>query len=646
MGDSSAEPEPADRAAMQATLQQVFGYRRLRAEQEQVVRHLLDGRSALAVLPTGAGKSLCYQLPALLREGVALVISPLLALMKDQVDSLLRRGVAAARWDSTLMPSAVEELKQRIGAGQVKLLYIAPERLVDPEFERVIAAVRLSMIAVDEAHCVVEWGHQFRPDYLKVARWCRQQDVPILAVTATATPAVLEELRRCFAMEAWGVVRTSVRRENLQLQVSCAAASEAREWLLQRMRETPGAKIVYVNWQQSAEAVATWLLSQKIVAQAYHAGLPVELKREIQERFIAGELEVMVATMAFGMGVDKADVRGVFHYQLPKSLEQYAQEVGRAGRDGQAARCDMLLVEEDIVALRNRQLAQDIPEGALLRLIDRTLRCEGEIWVSFAELALSCDVEEQRLKMLFALMEQEGVLERIGSRHAVIWLRPLRRIEQIVAGETAVRQMQWRRLWQSIAGPRQRWKVEVELEAERLGLRADELTEQLQDLCDAGDVSLTRSALQHGYRVRAPQGRLREWAAAFEQRMLITATHEQQRLEQVVAFARASSGCWSALLQQHFGEVTTTCPGCASCVPSGRAVGITTSAPEIDAASWDLLRSLRHSNVAALRTTRQRARFLCGLSSPALRRAKLTTAAGFGSLAAHDFRHVCTWLEE
>ncbi len=632
--------------AVAAVLRQVFGHHTLRPEQEQVVRQILKGRSALAVLPTGAGKSLCYQLPALLRQGMGLVVSPLLALMKDQVDGLVRRGIAAARWDSTLSAGEVIELHQRVMAGQIKLLYVAPERLADPRFLSVIAAVRLSLVAVDEAHCVVEWGHQFRPEYLKVARWCQQQqDVPILVVTATATAAVIAELRQRFAMEAWGEVRASVRRDNLQLQVSCGHDAGWQDWLVTRLRETPGPKIVYVNWQQRAESVATWLLSEKLNAQAYHAALPVELKRTIQERFLAGEIEVMVATMAFGMGIDKADVRGVYHLQLPKSLEQYAQEIGRAGRDGQVARCEMLVTAEDVIALRNRMLAQGLAAGALQRLIERTLLRGREFWVSFPELALVYDAEEDRLKMLFALMEQEGVLERLGSRHSVYWLRPLRRIEQVIAGESSERQQLLRQFWKNIATQRSRWRVDVEQEADRLAQTPEQLMELLHDLGDAGDVALTRSGLQHRYRATAPAGRLRQWATDFEQRLLVIEAREQDRLQQVVDFAQACSGCWAQRLAQHFDDDDAPCHGCASCIEPSRMVHRYEPRAHVDAETWALLRSMRHNSSAALRSTRQRARFLCGLSSPALRRAKLTTTNGFGAFADYDFRQVCEWLE-
>ena len=314
-------------------LSQRFGFSALLPGQREVMEHLLHGHSAAAVFPTGGGKSLCYQLPALVLDGVTLVVSPLIALMKDQIDQLTRRGIAASRLDSSLSADDYRNVMEGVRGGEVKLLYVAPERFNNERFRAAIAHSRIALLAIDEAHCISEWGHNFRPDYLKLAEFARQcRAERVLALTATATPQVLDDICRAFSIQDEHAVRTRFYRGNLALHVTPAGSGTRDALLLERLRSRePGPTIVYVTLQKTAETVAAQLAQAGISARAYHAGLKSETRVEVQDWFMSSDDSVVVATIAFGMGVDKSNIRYVYHYNLPKSLENYSQEIGRAG---------------------------------------------------------------------------------------------------------------------------------------------------------------------------------------------------------------------------------------------------------------------------------------------------------------------------
>jgi ATP-dependent DNA helicase RecQ len=333
-------------------LQETFRFSAFRPGQQAVIECLLAGRSALAIFPTGGGKSLCYQLPALLLDGLTLVISPLIALMKDQVDALRERGILAARLDSSIGPAEAQAIYRQLADGSLKLLYIAPERLANERFLNRLRGRQISLLAIDEAHCISEWGHNFRPEYLKIARLAEELKVGrVLTLTATATPDVAADIRRAFNIAESDQTRTSFHRPNLHLTVSPCPAPERCQLLLQRLRErSPGPAIVYVTLQKTAERSPP-SRREGAAARAYHAGMKNEERTAVQDAFMAGNTNVVVATIAFGMGIDKADIRAIYHYNLPKTLENYMQEIGRAGRDGEDAHCEIFACADDLTVL-------------------------------------------------------------------------------------------------------------------------------------------------------------------------------------------------------------------------------------------------------------------------------------------------------
>src|SRR6266404_3254335 len=324
--------------SIHATLKNSFGFDTFREGQEAVIAKILEGKSALAVFPTGSGKSLCYQLSALHLDGLTLVISPLIALMKDQIDFLAQREIPAARIDSSVELDEMRRTDAELRAGKLKLLYVAPERLSNERFIQKLRRLRIALLVIDEAHCISEWGHNFRPDYLKLSRLARSLKVGrVLTLTATATPAVAQDICREFSIKPDAFIHTGFYRPNLTLEVTRCRRNQQIGLLLDRLKERPrGPTIVYVTLQRTAEMVAEELSKSGFPARAYHAGMANHKRTTVQDWFMNSSDAIVVATIAFGMGIDKSDIRYVYHYNLPKSLENYSQEIGRAGRDGKA----------------------------------------------------------------------------------------------------------------------------------------------------------------------------------------------------------------------------------------------------------------------------------------------------------------------
>jgi len=340
---------PAD---VRGAMERVFGYPGFLANQEQIISALLARRDAFAVMPTGAGKSLCYQLPACLLPGTCVVISPLISLMKDQVDALRGRGVRAEHLNSSLDTEQRARVLRALEAGHCDLLYVAPERFAMPRFRQTLDRVRICLFAIDEAHCISEWGHDFRPDYLALDGITAQlPQVPVLGVTATATLQVAQDIVRRLALRRPQTVRASFDRPNLFYE---AVSSEDRDTeILSFLRQHRGESgIVYRTTRKDVEETARLLQAQGVQALPYHAGMETEMRKAHQDAFDRDEVEVIVATIAFGMGIDKPNVRFILHGDLPKNVEAYYQETGRAGRDGAPAHCLLLFGWEDTSRIR------------------------------------------------------------------------------------------------------------------------------------------------------------------------------------------------------------------------------------------------------------------------------------------------------
>ena len=336
-------------------LKKVFGYESFRPGQEEIVSRLLAGQDVLAVMPTGAGKSICYQVPALLLPGITIVVSPLVSLMKDQVGALVQAGVAAAFLNNSLTDNQKALMLHRAREGWYKIIYVAPERLEMPGFQRFAQERTISMVTVDEAHCISQWGQDFRPSYLRIKAFVDSlPSRPVVgAFTATATAHVRDDIREQLALQKPYEVTTSFDRPNLYFETRRALPSQKPKELLDLvLKEGSNAGIVYCSTTRQVDETARLLQSRGIRAAAYHAKLDADTRRKNQDDFLYDRVQIMVATNAFGMGIDKPNVRFVIHYNMPKDLESYYQEAGRAGRDGQPARCTLLYSGTDVRTIR------------------------------------------------------------------------------------------------------------------------------------------------------------------------------------------------------------------------------------------------------------------------------------------------------
>jgi ATP-dependent DNA helicase RecQ len=641
------------------TLKRYFGFDGFREGQAEVVDSIIGGQSAAAIFPTGSGKSLCYQLSALHLPHLTLVVSPLLALIQDQLEFLRTKDIPAASIDSTQSREESSAVMQQVRQGTIKILMISVERLKNERFRNFIARVPVSLLVIDEAHCISEWGHNFRPDYLKLPHYQQALNIPhVLLLTATATPAVIKDMRQKFAIEPANVITTGFYRANLHLHVRTLPEAEKDRYLIAYLaKHRAQSAIVYVTLQHSAEDVAATLTRSGISAHAYHAGMGHDLRQSIQQQFMQGACDCIVATIAFGMGIDKSDIRHVIHYDLPKSIENYSQEIGRAGRDGLSADCLMLANRNGVHVLENFVYG-DTPELTGIRSVLQEIRQAGSKWeVMINTLSRLSNIRPLPLKTLLVYLEMRHIIKPLYSYYADYRFKLLISEQALLAHFQGER----RNFVQAILDGSQQSRVWATVDIDAIasssqGDRARVVTAleyfndkqyielQSKQMTDVFEVIQTNDALNTDFNTEDLADNLAETLfASFKQKE----ENEINRISQMIAFFE-SSDCLSLKLAHYFGDLRQTepCGHCSVCKGNGSSATLPCDVhlqPLSGFNPHELCRAVQAASDEPL-SNDMLTRFLCGISNPLFPRIKARNLPGFGKLEKYRYQDVKSWL--
>ena len=637
-----------------------FGLSTFRPGQREVIEQVVAGEDCLCVMPTGGGKSLCYQLPSVVRPGLTIVVSPLIALMKDQVDSLNQRGIPATLINSSLSLTEQQYRLQDVAAGKYRLLYVAPERLRNQRFIESIRATPIQLLAIDEAHCISQWGHDFRPDYQRLGKF-RQWlgDIQTIALTATATHRVREDIVNTLGLRNPKQFINGFARTNLHFGVvHCQSERDKQQELKQFLESRPGSGIIYAATRKRCEELVEYCNNElKISVGSYHAGLLPEQRRAIQDRFMEGQLEIIVATNAFGMGIDKPDLRFVVHYNMPGSLEAYYQEAGRAGRDGLYSQCVLLygyqdrFVQEFFIenAHPGKDIVRRVYDYVMAQDVDPIEQTQQEI-----RDALQLSISAEAVGTSLQILSRTGVLERLEAGQGLAMLRINSELPSLidVLPREAKNQRKAMRAIEKAVGDRRYEQVFVHprwLE-QQADLDHDSLLRALREVTKLESVEYVPPFRGRAVHVRKRGLSFEELKIDFQQ-LQLRKNAEVEKLEQVIAFAQARM-CRQMSILDYFGDPhARPCGLCDRCQGkvgwpklsrngTDSSVVRTTSAEATSEKNDPPAKSpaILHKVLEAISRTHGRlgknllAQFLQGSQNAKVQRLRLERLAGFGML--------------
>ncbi len=641
-------PPQAGELMLEHQLQKYFGFNLFKKGQKEVILKIMNHQSAAAIFPTGAGKSLCYQLPAILLPETTLVVSPLLSLMKDQLDFLLEHNIPAARLDSTLSKDKYNEILEKAKKGELKILMISVERFKNEQFRYHLQKIQVSLLVIDEAHCISEWGHNFRPEYLKLPFYQREFGIEqILLLTATATEQVINDMCGKFKVPRDNIIITGFYRKNLFLQITPTKESEKNTYLLQRINESHKAStIVYVTLQRTSESVADFLCSHEINARPYHAGMQSEERESTQNKFMNGELDCVVATIAFGMGIDKKNIRRIIHYDLPKSIENYSQEIGRSGRDGEKSLCEVLANKDNINVLENFIYGDTPEKHSIYKLLHEIKQYKGFIWeIKLIALSNEINIRALPLKTLLVYLDMEGIIRQKFTYFKEYFFKYNTDSQSIInsfQGErkhfvkAIISHCHTKKIWtyvnmkeilSSYDTNRQRIIAALEYFDEKgwIELYSKQAIEVYDIMSQTFDINGTTEKMYNLFKSKEE--------------------HEIQRINNMVRFFESGS-CISKKLAEYFGEHLKKeyCGHCSFCKNGKLVLQNTTELQSLS--NFDFEEITKDFIIAAGEhlTILNLTKFLCGVYAPVFYKMKIKKLPYFGVLGSYPLRDVKNWV--
>ncbi len=633
---------------LHTTLKQTFGFDEFRLGQEEVITNLINKESAVAVFPTGSGKSLCYQLAAMHLPHLTVVVSPLLALIQDQLDFMQQKNIGAVRIDSTLERAAEIKAMEGIRSGEIKILMISVERFKNERFRRFLSSVPISLMVVDEAHCISEWGHNFRPDYLKLPVFRRDFKIPnVLLLTATATPQVITDMCTKFEIPSKNAMITGFYRSNLHIDVKSVSSECKDEELFQIIKEDASApSIVYVTLQKTAEDVAHFLTSKGINATAYHAGMKNEDRERIQNDFMSGRCNCIVATIAFGMGIDKRDIRRVIHYDLPKSTENYSQEIGRAGRDGLKSDCIILANKDNLNVLENFVYG-DTPERESIQTLLKDIPTNGNDWeIKALKLSSATNIRLLPMKTLLVYLEMKGIVKPMFSYFSSYKYTNNLSDKEIADKFDGERKEFTQAVFNNSKKARKWTTVEFEDITNNYNTDRNRIVTALEYFDQNGFINLEAKDMTEVFAVTKtdfnPSELAQDLFELFKKKEVI----EIERIANMLSFFESDT-CLNKNLAGYFGEELKNgeCGHCSVCHSGKTTIGQNLKLVALNNYNYNDITHEFINKLGSLASPDITCRFLCGIRTPLFTRVRATKISNYAIFERYPYAEVLEWVK-